>query len=165
MYQILPDFWKNIARNKFLRYRFFFLLVRTRCRGKSVWSIGGIKLIVETRIPGENPVPVKLCLPKILHELTWNRNRTLASRDRRLTAIFFSILYRRCDFVHVVLLSSEAVFLDLPFSLMSSRHLSRTEGSRRLRWTFLTLVTLWSATVNITGAENGSLPPEPWDGT
>jgi hypothetical protein len=67
----------------------------------------------------------------------------------------FSDAANSCNIVHVI---QKRVFLifqksHLSFSLMSSRYLSCTERSRHLHWTFLTLLTLWSATVNITSAE------------
>jgi hypothetical protein len=65
-----------------------------------VCSIGGIILIVKTRSTRRKTCSSETLSAKILHELTWNRTRSLASRDRRLTAIFsFSILYWRYDFV------------------------------------------------------------------
>jgi hypothetical protein len=49
-------------------------------------NLAECRLAGKTEVLGEKPVPVPLCPPRILHDLTWARTRAAAVGSQRLTA-------------------------------------------------------------------------------
>jgi hypothetical protein len=49
-------------------------------------AVGGMRIGRRNRSTRRKPAPVPLCPPKIPHDLTWDRTRTAAMGNQRLTA-------------------------------------------------------------------------------
>ena len=53
-------------------------------RWRLVWSIGGMTLMLKTRVLGENSVPVPPCPPQTLFAFTWCQTRIFMMRGQRI---------------------------------------------------------------------------------